>query len=67
MGTFCDQSIEKSSKCLRIKKGVTESYTLGTHSTPATPASEDTPTEEVGGLICPIGRKVSKGKAKVVV
>ena len=29
---------------------------------PAAPLSEDTRTEEVGGLIRPIGRKASKGK-----
>jgi len=47
--------------------GYTESETFGTPSTPGiptTPVIEDTPTEEVGGLIRPIGRKAAKKKAK---
>jgi len=47
--------------------GYSESETSGSPSTPGTPTippSEDTPIEEVGGLICPIGRKAAKRKAK---
>ena len=47
-----------------------ESDTPSTTGTPrtlhitATPASEDTLTEKIGGLIHPIGRKATKRKAK---
>jgi len=54
---------------LRINEvgGYSGSETSDSPSTPdtlTTPASEDTPTEEVGGLIRPIGRKAAKRKAK---
>ena len=65
----CDQSADVATKRLRINEvgGYSESETSGSPSTPDTPttdASEDTATEQVGGLIRPIGRKAAKRKAK---
>ena len=42
-------------------------YDSDTPGTPVTPTSENTPTEEVGGLIHLIRRKVAKRKAKAIV
>ena len=52
----CDQSLEASSKLLRINElgGHSESSSPGTPSTPTTPInldSDDTPTIEVDGII----------------
>jgi len=68
----CDQSADVTTKRLRINEvgGYSESETSGSPSTPdtpTTPASEDTPTEEVGGLLRPIGRKATKRNAKMKV
>ena len=65
----CDQYADVATKHLRINEvgGYSESETSGSPTiidTPTTPASDDTPTEEVGGLIRPIERKVAKRKAK---
>jgi len=65
----CDQSLEASSKLLRINElgGHSESSSPGTPSTPTTPInldSDDTPTIEVGGIIRPMDRKAVKRKAK---
>ena len=65
----CDQSLEASSKRLRINEfgGHSESSSPVTPSTPTTPInldSDDTPTCEVGGIIRPIGKKAAKRKAK---
>jgi len=67
----CDQSADVATKRLRINEvgGYTESDTSSTSGTLGTPtifASEDTPIEEAGGLICPIGRKAAKRKAKEI-
>jgi len=49
MGVYCDNSAPG---------------TIGTVDTMATPASEDRPTKEGGGLLCPIGGKTAKRKRK---
>ena len=69
--TFSDQSVEVSSKPLRINE-VGWYFVSSTPCTPITPASrhygsEDTPIKEVRGLICPIGRKTANRQGKVVV
>jgi len=68
----CDQSLEASSKRLRINEldGHSDTSSPGTPSTPSTPInldSDDTPTTEVGGIIRPMGRKAAKRKAKAQV
>ena len=68
--TFCDQSGEASSKQLRVNEVGSESdspSTPTTLTTLASPSSENTPTEVVGGLIRPIGTKAAKRKAKELV
>jgi len=65
--TFCDQSEEASSKRLRINEvsPYSESDIPITPTTPttlATPSSESTPAEVVGGLIRPIEIKAVKRK-----
>ena len=67
--TFCDQSAQASSKRLRVTEvgPYSESDTPGTPTAPATPVSEGTPTEVVGGLIRPIGTKAAKRKAKALI
>ena len=69
--TLCDEGVEVASKHLRVNKmgaysdssSPGTSSTPGTLSTPITPGSEDTPNEEGGGLLHPIGRKVTERKA----
>jgi len=68
----CDEGVEVAAKHLRINEMGTYSdssspgtpTTPQTPSTPITPGSEDTPNEEGGELLRPIGRKAAKRKAK---
>ena len=61
--TFCNQSVEASFKHSRINEmgAYSNNSNLGML---ATSDSKDTPPEEGGGLIQPIGRKCAKRKAK---
>ena len=71
----CDQSIEASLKRLRINElgghsNTSSPKTRRTPSTLGTPInldSDDTPTNEVGGIIQPMGRKVVNRKDKAQV
>ena len=66
----CDQSLQASSKRLRINElgSHSQSASPGTPSTPATPInhdSDETPTFVSGGIVQPMGQKAAKRKAKV--
>jgi len=70
--TLCDEGAKVASTHLKVNEtGVYfDSSSYVTPTTPVTPSSpinsgsEDTPTKKEGGLLCPIGRKAAKRKAK---
>lgn len=63
METFYDYNVEASYKRFKINeiRAYSES---STPSSPTTSGSKDTPVQEGGEIIYPIGRKAAKRKAK---